>query len=70
MYKNFLDCSKFISKDNHKSIINQIYKIGYPNEPYNYEHLNFNELKEKLKKLNKYILEFKAQLCSSIVQRI
>jgi hypothetical protein len=49
--KNFLDCSKFLSKDNHKSIINQIYKIGYPNEPYNYEHPNFNELKEKLKKL-------------------
>jgi hypothetical protein len=51
--KNFLDCSKFTSKDNQKSIINQIYKIGYPNEPYNYEHPNFNELKEKLKKLYK-----------------
>jgi hypothetical protein len=49
--KHFLDCSKFTSKDNHKSIINQIYKIGYPNEPYNYEHPNFNELKDKLKKI-------------------
>jgi hypothetical protein len=49
--KNFLDCSNFISKDNHKSIINQIYKMGYPNEPYNYEHPNFQELKDKLKKL-------------------
>ncbi len=49
--KNFLDCSNFISKDNHKSIINQIYKMGYPNDPYNYEHPNFKELKDKLKKL-------------------
>jgi hypothetical protein len=49
--KNFLDCSNFTSKDNHKSIINQIYKMGYPNEPYNYEHHHFKELKDKLKKL-------------------
>jgi hypothetical protein len=48
---NFLNCSKFISKDNHKSIINHIYKMGYPNEPYNYEHPNFKELKDKLQKL-------------------
>ena len=40
-----------MSKENHKSIINQIYKMGYPNEPYNYEHPNFNELKDKLQKL-------------------
>ncbi len=52
--KNFLDCSNFTSKDNHKSIINQIYKMGYPNEPYNYEHPNFKELKDKLKKLYDY----------------
>ena len=48
---HFLDCSNFISKDNQKSIINQIYKMGYPNEPYNYEHPNFKELKDKLQKL-------------------
>jgi hypothetical protein len=47
---HFLDCSNFMSKENHKSIINQIYKMGYPNEPYNYEHPNFNELKDKLQK--------------------
>ncbi len=48
---HFLDCSNFMSKDNQKSIINQIYKMGYPNEPYNYEHPNFKELKDKLQKL-------------------
>ncbi len=48
---HFWDCSNFMSKENHKSIINQIYKMGYPNEPYNYEHPNFNELKDKLQKL-------------------
>jgi len=48
---NFLNCSKFKSKDNAKSIINQIYNLGYPNAPYNFSHENFDELKEKLKKL-------------------
>jgi hypothetical protein len=48
---NFLDCSKFKSKDNHKAIINQIYKQAYPNTPYDFSHQNFNQLKTKLKDL-------------------
>jgi len=48
---NFLNCSRFKSKNNAKSIINQIYNLGYPNAPYNFSHENFNELKSKLKEL-------------------
>ncbi len=47
----FLDCSEFKSKENHKSILNQIYKIAYPNAPFDFSHRNFDELKEKLQNL-------------------
>jgi hypothetical protein len=46
--ENFLSCSEFKSKDNHKSILNQIYKIAYPNKPYDFSHQNFDRLKQKL----------------------
>jgi hypothetical protein len=49
--ENFLDCSSFKSKENDKAILNQIYKHAYPNAPFNFEHQNFDELKEKLKSL-------------------
>jgi len=48
---DFLSCSEFKSKDNDKSILNQIYKIAYPNKPYDFSHKKFNILKQKLKKL-------------------
>ena len=47
--ETFLDCSEFKSKDNHKSILNEIYKIAYPTAPYDFSHGNFDELKQKLK---------------------
>lgn len=47
--KEFLNCSQFKSKENHKAIVNQIYNIAYPDAPYNFEHPYFDELKEKLK---------------------
>jgi len=49
--ENFLECSDFKSKDNHKAILNQIYKIAYPKAPFDFTHKNFNELKQKLKNL-------------------
>ncbi|MDO8261063.1 MAG: hypothetical protein Q7T50_06245, partial [Candidatus Magasanikbacteria bacterium] len=49
--ETFLNCSEFKSKDNHKSILNQIYKIAYPNAPYDFSHKNFDELKQKLQNL-------------------
>ncbi len=47
----FLECSNFKSKENHKAILNQIYKIAYPKSPYDFSHKNFDVLKSKLKKL-------------------
>jgi len=49
--ETFLDCSDFKSKENHKAILNQIYKTASPKAPFNFSHTNFNELKEKLQKL-------------------
>ena len=49
--ETFLECSEFKSKENHKSILNQIYKTAYPNAPFDFSHKNFDELKTKLKNL-------------------
>ncbi len=51
--ETFLNCSDFQSKENHKAILNQIYKNAYPQAPYNFEHPNFNALKTKLQNLFK-----------------
>lgn len=49
--ETFLECSEFKSKENHKSILNQIYKRAYPNVPFDLSHPNFDALKEKLHNL-------------------
>ncbi len=49
--EDFLNCSNFRAKTHDKSIFNILYKNGYPNAPYNFEHQNFDELKTKLIKL-------------------
>ena len=49
--EDFLDCSDFKSKENHKAILNQIYKIAYPKAPFDFNHPNFNTLKTKLQTL-------------------
>jgi len=49
--ENFLECSDFKSKENHKAILNQIYKTAYPKAPFDFTHENFNELKQKLQTL-------------------
>ena len=49
--ETFFLCSNFSSRDNSKAILNQLYKRAYPNEPYNFEHSNFDSLKEKIIKL-------------------
>ncbi len=50
----FLNCSNFKEREHHKAIFNQIYKIGYPNAPYNFSHKNFDELKEKILNLSNF----------------
>lgn len=49
--ETFLTCSEFTSKENHKAILNQIYKTAYPKVPFDLEHENFAPLKTKLKNL-------------------
>ncbi len=49
--EDFLDCSDFKSKENHKAILNQIYKIAYPKAPFDFNHPNFDDLKTKLQTL-------------------
>jgi len=49
--ETFLECSDFKSKENHKAILNQIYKTAYPKAPFDFSHKNFDELKQKLKNL-------------------
>jgi len=49
--ERFLDCSQFKSKENHKAILNQIYKMAYPNAPYDFKHPHFNDLKTQLTQL-------------------
>jgi len=48
---NFLECSEFRAKGNDKALLRQIYKLAYPNTPYNFKHEYFDELKEKLQNL-------------------
>ena len=49
--ETFLNCSNFNSRENHKAILNQIYKLAYPNAPYDFEHAHFDLLKAELNNL-------------------
>ncbi|MFI3219533.1 MAG: hypothetical protein QX189_10490 [Methylococcales bacterium] len=49
----FLECSQLASKEDHKDIVHKIYNKLYPNEPYNFDHENFNNLRIKLENLFK-----------------
>lgn len=46
--EDFLKCSHFESKENHKAILHSIYKIAYPQAPYHFAHPYFDDLKQKL----------------------
>lgn len=50
-YDEFLNCIEFKEKKQHKYIMEQLHKITKPNKPYDFNHKNFNELKEKLTNL-------------------
>ena len=49
--EQFLECSEFKSKENHKAIVHSIYRMAYPEAPYNFEHSNFDLLKIRLTNL-------------------
>jgi len=46
--ESFINCSNFKDKEKDKAILNQIYKLGYPNEPYNFLHIHYKSLRDKL----------------------
>jgi hypothetical protein len=48
---DFLQCSEFKAKGNDKALLKQIYKLAYPDTPYNFKHKHFDELKTKLQNL-------------------
>jgi len=50
-YEEFLECSKLNSKDNYKAIMEELHRLTRPDKPYDYDHPNFNELKQKLQTL-------------------
>ena len=48
---HFLKCSEFEAKESKKAILHQIYKIAYPQAPYDFSHKSFKGLKQKLTNL-------------------
>jgi len=53
-YMEFLDCIEFKEKNHHKYIVTELHKLTKPNKPYNFNHKNFDILKEKLIKMFKW----------------
>ncbi len=49
--ERFVECSEIKPKQIHKTIINHLYMIAYPDPPYNFDHHNFDQLKAELTKL-------------------
>jgi len=47
----FLDCSQLLSKVDHNRVVYEIYNMLYPNEPYNFDHPNFDSLRTELNNL-------------------
>jgi hypothetical protein len=52
-YEEFRTCSALNSKSVDKNILTELHNLTKPEKPYDFEHENFNELKEKLKNLFK-----------------
>jgi hypothetical protein len=52
-YEEFMKCSGFKEKENYKTIMTKLHEMASPSKPYDFEHQNFIELKQKLKNLFK-----------------
>ena len=50
-YDEFMRCSSFKEKENYKTIMTKLHELASPSKPYDFNHPNFNELKQKLKSL-------------------
>ena len=49
----FVECSEINPKQIHKTIINNLYTMAYPEPPYNFDHPYFDKLKTELTHLFK-----------------
>lgn len=49
--ERFVECSQINPKQMHKTIVNHLYAIAYPDPPYNFDHPYFDGLKAELTKL-------------------
>ena len=49
--ERFVECSEINPKQIHKTIINHLYAIAYPDPPYNFDHPYFENLKIELSHL-------------------
>jgi hypothetical protein len=49
--ETFLNCTKIKSQEIDKAVISQLYKKAFSKPPFNFQHQNFNILKQKLEKL-------------------
>lgn len=47
-YDELLDCLKMPNKNNNKYVMEQLHRLSNPDNPYDFEHENFKDLKEKL----------------------
>jgi len=47
-YQDFINCSKFNKKENYKTVMSDLHKYSSPGKPYDFNHKNFKELKDKL----------------------
>jgi hypothetical protein len=48
---SYLECIDSKKRDDHKNILEQLFKLTKPEKPYDFSHKNFNDLKEKLNEL-------------------
>jgi len=50
-FDELLECKELTYKHNHKNILEEFYRISKPIKPYDFNHQNFDELKQKLQNL-------------------
>jgi hypothetical protein len=50
-YNDFMKCSGYNGKENQKTVITKLHELASPEKPYDYNHKNFDEIKEKLQEL-------------------
>jgi len=47
-YDEFMKCSGFKEKENYKTMMTKLHELASPNKPYDFDHPNFKDIKDKL----------------------